>query len=292
MSLIVSGPRAAQGRTGTRQDVRSANSYRRSLARLTARCFDHVRAVDEQNPRQRSEVNQMADGHTRLDSLTWPAFLRVYFAYPAVQLYLVLACLSGSALVVFYELNRDALFGALAFCAVYPLIEYGLHRFVLHSSFLYRSAVTAALWKRIHFDHHADPDDGSVILGAIVTMLPAVVFVALPLGYLVGGATGVMAGLTTGLFVIAFYELVHCSAHLSFTPRNAYARKLKRIHLLHHFHNETKNFGITSPICDILFGTYYDSAADVPRSPTTRNLGYTGDRVAKYPWVARWSKKD
>jgi sterol desaturase/sphingolipid hydroxylase (fatty acid hydroxylase superfamily) len=234
----------------------------------------------------------MANSHTQLSSLTWPAFLRVYFAYPAVQLYLVLACISGGVLVAFFGLNRDALFGALAFCVAYPLIEYGLHRFVLHSPYLYRSVITAALWKRIHFDHHTDPDDGTVILGGVATMLPAVVTFTLPLGYLAGGTTGAMGALTTGLFVIAFYELIHCSAHLSFTPRNAYARKLKRMHLLHHFHNETKNFGITSPICDILFGTYYDTVADVPRSPTTRNLGYTGDRVTKYPWVAEQSKKN
>ena len=46
---------------------------------------------------------------------------------------------------------------ALVTVVAYPLVWYLLHRFVLHGSFLYRSRWTAALWKRIHFDHHRDP---------------------------------------------------------------------------------------------------------------------------------------
>lgn len=233
----------------------------------------------------------MSDDYARLTSMTWWAFLRVYFAYPAVQLYLALTGLSAAVLVIYFGLDLNALWGALAVCAIYPLVEYCIHRFLLHSSYLYRSAATAALWKRIHFDHHTDPDDGAVILGAIATMLPGAVLITPPVGYLVGGPTGATAALTMGLIVIAFYELIHCSNHLPFTPKSAYARKMKRMHLLHHFHNETKNFGITSPICDILFGTYFDDVKAVPRSPTVRNLGYTGDIVVKYPWVARLSRK-
>ena len=38
---------------------------------------------------------------------------------------------------------RDLL-AALLMVALYPFVEYGLHRFILHGRFLYRSRLTAA----------------------------------------------------------------------------------------------------------------------------------------------------
>jgi hypothetical protein len=68
---------------------------------------------------------------------------------------------------------------ALATIFVYPLVWYVLHRFVLHGQFLYRSPLTAAMWKRIHFDHHQDPNDLSVLFGALYTTLPTIAIVTI-----------------------------------------------------------------------------------------------------------------
>jgi sterol desaturase/sphingolipid hydroxylase (fatty acid hydroxylase superfamily) len=60
--------------------------------------------------------------------------------------------------------------------------------------------------------------------------------------------------------------------------------------LLHHFHNEQGNFGITSLICDRLFGSLYFSAENIPVSPTVSNLGYRDGERVQYPWVAELSQ--
>jgi sterol desaturase/sphingolipid hydroxylase (fatty acid hydroxylase superfamily) len=61
--------------------------------------------------------------------------------------------------------------------------------------------------------------------------------------------------------------------------------------LLHHFHNEQGNFGITSHLCDRLFGSLYVSAEERPVSQTVSNLGYQDEERVQYPWVAQLSEQ-
>ena len=75
----------------------------------------------------------------------------------------------------------------------YPLVWYLLHRYVLHGRLLYRFPQTAALWKRIHFDHHQDPNDLGVLFGALYTTLPTIFIVTAPIGWLIGGASAAAA---------------------------------------------------------------------------------------------------
>jgi hypothetical protein len=49
---------------------------------------------------------------------------------------------------------------------MYRFFEFCLHRFALHSKALYRRPWTAGLWCRIHYDHHTNPNDLSVLFGA------------------------------------------------------------------------------------------------------------------------------
>src|SRR5690606_38467083 len=67
---------------------------------------------------------------------------------------------------------------------IYPLVWYTLHRWVLHGRYLYRDRRTAALWKRIHFDHHQDPYDLRVLFGALHTTLPTIALATAPIGWL------------------------------------------------------------------------------------------------------------
>ncbi len=78
----------------------------------------------------------------------------------------------------------------LATVLAYPIAWYLIHRFVLHSRFLYRSPLTAALWKRIHFDHHQDPHRMDVLFGSPLTTLPTILAILLPLGWLIGARRG------------------------------------------------------------------------------------------------------
>jgi sterol desaturase/sphingolipid hydroxylase (fatty acid hydroxylase superfamily) len=220
-----------------------------------------------------------------LDRMTLGDLVKAYFTYPAIQVYLLLFAACVGAAVYLMEAPLPLLLAGVLCFLVYPLVEYLLHRFLLHGRWLYRSPRTAALWKRIHFDHHQNPNELSVLFGALHTTLPIIVLVTAPIGWLAAGLPGIPAGLAAG-FVISFYEYGHCIQHLSYKPRLRYLQRIKRLHLAHHFHNETGNFGITSNIWDHVFGTYYEKPGAVPRSPTARNLGYTDEERERYPWVA------
>lgn len=224
-----------------------------------------------------------------LDKMTLRELVRAYVTYPAIQAYALL-CLAGIAFAIYWGGEPSAVAAAVSTTMlVYPLVEYLLHRFVLHSRLLYKHRSTSALWKRIHFDHHLDPNDLSVLFGAVHTTLPPIFLIAGPIGWFIAGPAGAALAVSTALVIFCAYEFCHCVQHLPFTPRLALLRRLKRHHLAHHFHSERGNFGITSMFWDRIFGTYYGDPKSFPRSETVFNLGYTGPETARFPWVAKLS---
>ena len=229
-----------------------------------------------------------------LDRMTAKELLSAYLTYPGIQVYFVLLFCRLTSVIYVHRQGfsgwESAGWTAVATLLAYPFVEYGVHRFILHGRFLYRSPWTAALWKRIHYDHHQDPNDLSVLFGALNTTLPTIVAATVPIGLCVGGWPEIPSAFAIGLGCFMVYELGHCMQHLKVTPRNKFLRKIKRHHLLHHFHNERGNFGITSVWCDRIFGTYYKSSEDVPFSQTVSNLGYADQECFQYPWVAELSQ--
>ncbi|MDB5393056.1 MAG: Fatty acid hydroxylase [Rhodospirillales bacterium] len=210
-----------------------------------------------------------------------------YSTYYAIPAYLIIAAISGAISILAGDSWIPAVAGGVAAIVLYPFAWYLIHRFILHSRLLYKSAWTAATWKRIHFDHHQDPHRLEVLFGALWTTLPTIAAVTLPVGWVLGGTSGAAAALSAGLITTCVYEFGHCVQHLNYKPRSTFLKRIKRWHLAHHFHSEHGNFGIVSFIPDRLFGTWYDSARDVPRSVTTFNLGYDRDEAARYPSVAQ-----
>ena len=225
-----------------------------------------------------------------LRELVW-----AYLSYPSIQIYFLLLLASGVSGVVMYAsfpISPWVLAGSVVGTLLaYPFIEYGVHRFILHSRYLYRSPWTAALWKRIHYDHHQDPNDLRVLFGALPNTLPTIFLATFPIGLSIAGWSGVPFAFATGLFCFMVYELCHCMQHLRVTPKNKFLRRIKRHHILHHVHNEQGNFGITNVFCDRVFGSHYARVEDVPLSQTVSNLGYQGQERFQYPWVAQLSNQ-
>ena len=210
---------------------------------------------------------------------------RAYLLYPAIQLYLALA--AGCAVLAAFAATgwSAVLLAMLATVMVYPFAWYLIHRFILHGSWLYRTAWTAGLWKRIHFDHHQDPHRLEVLFGAPANTVPTMAAITLPVGYAIGGLSGAAAAFGTGLVTTCVYEFCHCIQHLNYKPRSRLLRYMKQTHLLHHFHDEDGNYGIVSFLPDRLFQTYYDDAKRRPRSPHVFNLGYDLQQARRFPWV-------
>jgi len=226
-----------------------------------------------------------------LDKMSLNDLVKAYFTYPGIQIYLLL--FFGLCVLAGYTSDQPrelAIVVAVAIL-VYPLVWYMLHRFLLHGRWLYKSEKTAALWKRIHFDHHQNPNDMAVLFGGLHTTLPTVVVVTAPVGGLIGGLSGAAIGLATGILITCYYEFCHCIQHLGYAPESAFLARIKQLHMAHHFHNETGNYGITNYLWDRFFSSYYGSNSSMPRSPTARNLGYTSSEAERYPWVAKLSMR-
>lgn len=224
-----------------------------------------------------------------LNRMTMRDLVRAYVTYPGVQIYLVLIAIFTAG--VFF-VNPDPLRVALsvgAAVAVYSLAWYLIHRFILHSRLLYKSQFTAALWKRVHYDHHRYPNDMGVLFGGLHTTIPTILAITFPIGWLIGGAAGALSAAATGMAVTCVYEFFHCTQHLSFNPKSAFMKRIKAQHLAHHFHDESGNYGIIDFSWDRFFGTHYPEMSERPRSATARNLGYDAAEAERYPWVAELS---
>lgn len=220
-----------------------------------------------------------------LGRMTLPELWRAYLTYPAINLYALLSALCGGAAIIAARPWWHLALPVLAVCLVYPFVWYGLHRYVLHGRWLYRMKWSAALWKRVHFDHHQDPHKLEVLFGSPVNTLPTMAVITLPIGHALAGWPGAGAAFAAALLTTCVYEFFHCIQHLNYKPKSRLIQKWKRDHLAHHFYNETGNLGIISYIPDRIFGTYYASLRERPKSATVFNLGYDLEEARRYPWV-------
>jgi sterol desaturase/sphingolipid hydroxylase (fatty acid hydroxylase superfamily) len=212
-----------------------------------------------------------------------------YFQHPAIIAYIGLAVASAALWFAFpASVTRTALAVGATMLA-YPLVWYALHRWVLHSKWMFKVPPLAATWKRIHYDHHQDPNHLEVLFGALHTTLPTIAAVTVPLGYAIGGVGGGAAAFAAGLLTTCVYEFVHCIQHLAYKPKWAFVAEMKKRHMAHHFHDETGNFGITNYFWDRLLGTFYERPERPAKSPSVFNLGYTPEVAQRYPWVAKLS---
>ena len=225
-----------------------------------------------------------------LDKMGPGELVKAYFTHYAILSYLVLAAVCTALVFAWGEPGWAAALAAAAVVPIYPMFWYLLHRYVLHGAFLYKSPLTAPLWKRIHFDHHQDPNDLGVLFGALYTTLPTVALVTALTGWIIAGTAGAYAALASGLLITCFYEFCHCVQHLPFAPKFGWLRGIKKRHLAHHFHSEHGNYGITNFLWDRIFGTYYAHPRQIARSETVFNLGYTPAEAEHYPWVAELSE--
>ena len=220
-----------------------------------------------------------------LNRMGIPELNRAYFTYPGVQIYLTLALIALGAAVWY---GGSPLWLALAIGSAiigHPVIWYITHRFILHSKLMVRFKFTAKLWKRTHYDHHQRPNELGVLFGGLHTTLPPIALIYGPIGYWIAGPGGAALAIASGIGMTMFYEYIHCIQHLGFMPKSKILQHFKRAHLLHHYHDENGNYGITDFWLDDLLGTYYKDATERPRSATARNIGYTDEMAEKYPWV-------
>ena len=206
---------------------------------------------------------------------------------PEIIGYFAMTVIFGIITVLIAPSPGAALWPMATMVILYPVAEYLLHRYLLHANFLAKSALTSPLWYRIHYRHHSKPSDQSVILAAPYTIVGAVVIIGAALALAIGSWTAFTANVAVGGLLIIAYEYAHSVCHSAFPTDNRYLKSIRTNHVLHHFHSESGNYGITNGFSDVLFGTRYDEKSLPQRSQTVRNLGYDEAMREAFPWIAQ-----
>jgi hypothetical protein len=181
------------------------------------------------------------------------------------------AALTARILVGDWQLT-DALV-PLVMVTLFPFFEWIIHVFILHWRPKHIGRLTVdPLLAREHRAHHMDPRNVVLIFipwRALLWVLPLTIGIAL-LGFPRLGM-----GLTYLVFISMLgiaYEWSHYLIHSDYKPKSALYRAIWRNHRNHHYKNEHYWFTVTSSgTADRVLGTYPDPA-NVPTSPTAKNL--------------------
>jgi sterol desaturase/sphingolipid hydroxylase (fatty acid hydroxylase superfamily) len=127
---------------------------------------------------------------------------------------------------------------------LFSLIEYAFHRWLFHGS--------VQIMEQGHRVHHENP------LGydSLPFFLPVLIMMALT-GVCLLIMPAKIAFLLMGVITLSYviYGLSHFIIHHHHF-HNALARKWAANHHIHHYHADT-NFGVTTPLWDIVLGTLY-----------------------------------
>ena len=142
---------------------------------------------------------------------------------------------------------------------VWTLTEYLLHRFVFHYQ------PKSLLGQRIHFlthgVHHDYPNDSKRLV-----MPPSV---SIPLALLFYGVFTLIVGRSLVwpffagfIFGYICYDEIHYATHHA-PMKGKVGQFLKHYHVLHHYKDPEKRFGVSSPLWDYVFGTAERNAEKV-----------------------------
>lgn len=134
---------------------------------------------------------------------------------------------------------------------VWTLTEYWLHRIVFH--FEPEEGFGRRLHWIIHGVHHDHPNDPLRLVMPPSASIPlALLFVGL---FQVLLPTDVAWALTVGfLGGYLAYDMTHYYVHHR-RPKGPIGRRLRELHMRHHFQDHTRGYGVSAPWWDRVFGT-------------------------------------
>jgi dihydroceramide fatty acyl 2-hydroxylase len=182
--------------------------------------------------------NKWLDKVSRVHPLV-PLFLFV----PAIVALLVLGFVNG--------IGAMAAVWVLGGYIVWTLTEYWLHRLVFH--FEPDHGIGARLHWIMHGVHHDHPNDPMrLVMPPSVSVPLSSLFI---LGfYAVLGSPAFMpfgAGFLAGYL---YYDMLHYHVH-HHVPTTALGKRLRELHMRHHFQDHDRGYGVSAPFWDHVFGT-------------------------------------
>jgi dihydroceramide fatty acyl 2-hydroxylase len=135
--------------------------------------------------------------------------------------------------------------------AVWTLTEYWLHRVVFH--FEPQKGIGARLHWMIHGVHHDHPNDPLRLVMPPSASVPLATAFCLVFWAVLGSdyAPAFSAGFLAGYLA---YDMIHYHVH-HHRPRTRVGRRLRELHMRHHFQDDERGFGVSAPYWDRVFGT-------------------------------------
>ena len=145
----------------------------------------------------------------------------------------------------------NALIALIVGYIAWTLAEYWIHRVVFH--FEPEGGIGARLHWIMHGVHHDHPNDPLRLV-----MPPSV---SVPLTLLFGWLFTLVAGWDWGVaifsgFLVGYlaYDMLHFATH-HHVPKSRVGRRLRELHMRHHFQDDHTGFGVSAPYWDHVFGT-------------------------------------
>lgn len=203
------------------------------------------------------EIN--AEKHRPKHSGTKPLFTnpvlealsRTHIAIP-ISIYLLSSAGLGWYAFTHTVLQRIMILGLFGLgILVFTLVEYVTHRGIFHMDLT--NAIKSRLQYTFHGIHHEYPKDQTRL-----AMPPAL---AVLIGSSLFGVTFLLLGEAAYAFFPGFlvgyagYLFVHFIVHAYQPPRNLF-KWLWINHAIHHYKDDTLNYGVSSPLWDYIFKTY------------------------------------
>ena len=139
---------------------------------------------------------------------------------------------------------------------IWTLTEYWLHRLVFHWQ------PDNAFGRRMHFIihgiHHDHPNDKLRLVMPPAVSIPLAALFLLGFTLLFGtpAAYPLFGGFIAGYL---FYDMLHYALHHA-PAKNRVARRLRELHMRHHFEDDECGFAVSAPWWDMVFGTYSPKA--------------------------------
>ena len=139
----------------------------------------------------------------------------------------------------------------MAGLAFWTITEYTLHRWIFH--YEPKSAWGKYLHFMMHGVHHDYPNDTKRLVMPPSLSIPLASLFFVAYWYVLGP---VYAWPFFGGFMIGYlcYDEIHYATHHA-PMKFGWWQKMKHHHVLHHYHDPEKGYGVSSPLWDVVFGT-------------------------------------
>lgn len=202
-------------------------------------------------------------------------YVKEFFLFPDVLVMSILFIISFGIMIYTFSSLTILLAFVLGMIS-YTVNEYITHRFIFHMK-PPKSPFLLKFMKRLHYDHHANPNDLHLLFLPLWFSLPAIAIFSVIVYLITWSFVMTNAFMAGVILLLLFYEWKHYVAHRPIQPVSPWGKWMKKFHLWHHYKNENYWYGVTNPAYDLLMGTLKDQK-EVKLSETAKNLEKREDK--------------